>query len=189
MATATTVKPLSWLEVLKFCAAIQQWQCLPPTKDGRPYGASYFTNRAADWMTVLQNPSRKVAKKLIKATACSAPACETPLSENSTGDHIIPQRDDGTNSIENYAPMCKQHNSQKSAQDLLMWWASQNWPLAAMDRNLLCSYARLTYKHYTKTLSAIAPRSVRRLIHDYIKDELPSAQHSGNLIVSIRRYA
>lgn len=131
-------------EALIALYAIQTWQhALAP--DGGFYAAGYFRKRTNDlWETAIKRENRRVSLRLAKMPCI---VCGEALSENSTGDHIIPLSKGGPAGAQNYLPLCKSHNSSKGARDLFDWWQTrQGREVRELSPDVICCYSRLLYQ-------------------------------------------
>lgn len=73
--------------------------------------------------------------------------CGTVVPTNSTGDHPFSISEGGTQSIENFAPLCKSCSFSKGDKDLLEWWTEgRQRTISMLNLDALCVYLRLTYQ-------------------------------------------
>jgi hypothetical protein len=167
---------LTHSDALVVLYAAQQFLRIPPAEGGRPYGAGYFEGRRAEIMEALGRPSRGSAKRLLRRNECVS--CKTRVPPGSTGDHLIPLHDGGSDSIENHLPMCRCCNSSKGRKDLLEWWESKERGPLALGLDALTVYARLKFRWLWNYGTPLAPApayleaQLRRLLA-----ELPSDRH------------
>ena len=156
--------------------ATQQFLRIPPKEGGAFYGPGYFEDRRGEILEALGRPSRGASKRLLISNGCIA--CKAPVPAGSTGDHLIPLHDGGSDSIENHLPMCRSCNSSKGRKDLLEWWESKNRDPLALGLDALTIYARLKFRWLWNYGSPLAPAplylegQLRRLLA-----ELPSDRH------------
>lgn len=140
------------IDALARLYAIQGWLHLPLSPTGKPYGPGFIRNR--DWFSKLQWQNRRVSFRLRKYGYCLA--CNKPVSESSTGDHLVPVSLGGPDNASNYIPLCGKCNSLKGSKDFLKWWIYNGYDLKDLKTptvdgvpvlaDLLCAYARLTYQ-------------------------------------------
>ena len=130
-------------EALARLVAIHGFLMLPPARDGKPYGAGFFANR--DWFGALERENRRVSMRLVRYGRCLF--CDEPVSDESTGDHIIPKSRGGVTGLQNYLPLCRSHNSSKGDNDLLIWWFSKGKTMSSLHPDAVIAYARLTFQH------------------------------------------
>ena len=167
---------LSHSDALVVLYATQQFLRIPPKEGGLPYGPGYFDGRRAEILEALGRPSRGSAKRLLLSNGCVA--CKAPVPAGSTGDHLIPLHDGGSDSIENHLPMCRSCNSSKGRRDLLDWWESKDRDPLALGLDTLTLYARLKFRWLWNYGAPLAPvpayleSQVRRLLA-----ELPTGRH------------
>lgn len=124
--------PISNRRLLLQIAAIQAWR--------RP-GCSNLNLK--NWYQVLFSKNRQVTIRLIRKWKCFA--CGAGLAEGSTGDHLIALAEGGSDSIENFSPLCQPCNSSKGKIDLLVWWHTRGRKLNELSPDVLCAYARLRF--------------------------------------------
>lgn len=129
-------------EALVAIYAIQTW-LHARTPEGRTYSAGFFLSRTDYWEPALRKENRRVSLRLARQPCI---VCGEALSENSTGDHIIPLSKGGPPGATNYLPLCKSHNSSKGARDLFAWWQGRGGEVRELSPDVLCSYSRLLYQ-------------------------------------------
>ena len=141
-----------------FCLyALQQWECLPRTRDGGLYGAGYFYNTIFSVLQGLHQVSRDTTLKHLASPVCVI--CHTPIDLARTmGDHIIPRAKSGPDDVGNLLFLCKSHNASKGQKDLLVWWV-EHADFPPLPRQLLCLYARICwqYRHAMGWAGTAAP--------------------------------
>lgn len=168
--------PYSHPEMLVVLYGAQQFLWLPKTKEGCPYGPGYFHGRRMEFTGALGRPSRTGPRVFARTDRCVG--CGSPTTEDSAGDHIIPRSDGGSDSAENYLPMCRSCNSSKGRRDLLQWWDAKGRYPISLGLHLLVSYSRLKFQWiWTKgDPRAEAPGYLRRQVA-LLLEELPSYAH------------
>lgn len=167
-------------EALLTLYALQQWACLPNGRDGSPYGPSWFIHQAQGFVNGINVESRRVQLQLIDARRCFV--CKQLIDiTNSDGDHLIPIVHGGRNSLTNYVPICKGHNSSKGKKDLLEWWLFKGWPPQNLDRAVVCIYARLHWQLLVpEQLDVPAPPATQQFVAQ-LTATLPSPHHRNTL--------
>jgi len=112
---------------------------------GTEYGLPLLKRGFDSSQSSLRSASRNTVIRLASLGRCIN--CETSVPSNSTGNHLVPISKGGSQSIENFAPLCKSCNSSKGPRDLLEWWVSyQRKTIARLNLDALCVYLRLTYQ-------------------------------------------
>lgn len=160
---------LTNLHALLSLYALADWRSIVP-----PPGPGWF--RAYGLLTGITNDNRGVSLRLARQLTCIAFECDETLSENSTGDHIISLTSGGPASAENYMPLCGRCNSSKQGRDLLEWWWSKDWPFRFVPRDVLISYARLSYRHLHRMRQINGPASVALIAAvDELRSDLPTS--------------
>ncbi|MCS7096801.1 MAG: HNH endonuclease [Nitrososphaerota archaeon] len=102
----------------------------------------------------LMSPCRKTVIHLVKLGKCVS--CGLPVPEGS-GDHVIPISKGGTQSVENYIPLCRKCNSSKGSKDFLEWWISQGRQIEALNHDALIVYLRLKHRFFLNERTRLAP--------------------------------
>lgn len=170
---------LSHSDGLVVLYATQQFLRVPRLEGGRPYAPGYFRGRREEVLEALGRPLRGSVLRMVRSSLCVG--CRVPVSARSAGDHLIPLHDGGSDSAENYVPMCRSCNSSKGKRDLLEWWESKDRDPLALGLDTLTIYARLKFRWLWNDAGpavALAPApeyliaQVRRLLL-----ELPSLSH------------
>jgi len=129
-------------EALLLLHALQSWSRLGLSKDGRPYGPGFFDKR--NWIAGVRQDNRKVSLRLARLDACVR--CNRPLSQDSSGDHLVPLADGGPMGAHNYIPLCRSCNASKGRRDFLVWWARSGRSVAELPADVLASYSRLVFQ-------------------------------------------
>ena len=156
--------------------ALQQWESITQPKTG-PYKPSYFYNALEGVLHGLERPSRQTALRHIAENACTI--CQAPLDiTRSVLDHLMPTSRGGPDTLDNTCMLCPKCNSSKGAKDLLQWWADKHRNPLALDRRVLCLYARIYWQHTTSAaLQSFASDALKDFLTTRAMHTLPSPQH------------
>lgn len=161
---------------LLYLYALQQWSCLPLSKEGNPYSARWFINQRMGFFNGISRESRRSALRLIASSSCFSCGGKVNIAA-SAGDHLIPVVKGGKNSLSNYLPMCRSCNASKGKRDLLEWWVTKDRSPKELKPEVLCIYSRLHWQLLSDNdLNNNAPAYIEKFINLSI-DNLPSEEH------------
>lgn len=164
------------MTILDALARIHAVECFKTACDrsGKVYGPGFFGRR--DFRGNLSHENRRVAIDLIAMGTCLA--CGEPVPSSTTGDHIVPVSRGGPSGAQNYAPLCRSHNSSKGPRDFMDWWYSMGRRSTELPVRFLIAYARLKHQQCLRegTLQADAPASLSDAVADLMAS-LPTPSH------------
>lgn len=164
--------PVSWISALKRLSAIQGFLRAGSGPDGTPWGPGFIRKR--DWLKPLQAENRKVSKFLMSQPNCLA--CGRELSQQTTGDHIIPLAENGPDNATNYFPLCRYCNSSKGEKDLLSWFVEKQIDANKLTAHGICAYARLKYQSLDESQLQSPVPEFALMFLDQIMSLLPPGQ-------------
>jgi hypothetical protein len=108
-------------------------------------------------------------------------ACGALLATGTTGDHLIPSKLGGSDSANNYLPLCGRCNSSKGTIDFLEWWTVKKKRRATeLPHDVICAYSRLWWEHHeaANTLDDPAPPAMLAAVRE-LADRLPLAHRNA----------
>jgi len=152
-------------------------RCLPIESDGTlKYPISGILKRftPANWDNYNQRDIRDMAADQIRMKSCIF--CETPVSNRSTGDHLIPSSKGGKTTPDNWIALCRSHNSSKGPKDFIEWiHGFYGISLNLCPADIIMMYARLRYQSCSEisTLEQDAPEYIIEAIRDALREYLP----------------
>lgn len=164
--------------------ALQQWECLGLTREGRPYGPGFFPKAIPAILAGLNHLSRTTVLKHLATPVCLA--CALPIDLSKTrGDHLIPLARGGTESLENTLLLCRRCNSSKGTKDVLEWWLFLAREPFTLPRRVLVLYARLSWQRgvggHLPPPSWLIEFVAKRMV------PLPTATHQCSFLDSCRQ--
>lgn len=168
--------------LLYCCYAIQQWECLKQPLDS-PYRPGYFYNAIEGILHGLETTSRTTALRHHHTSTCIA--CDEPVDiTRSRLDHIMPLAKGGKEDLSNALVLCRSCNSSKGTKDLLDWWLWKARNPLALDRRVLCLYARIHWQEAALDwLRSPCSDLQRQFLATRVK-QLPTSQHHVTLYAS-----
>ncbi len=108
--------------------------------DGKIPRPGFFRN-VAPFNSAVRSNDRKNPQILTNLHACYA--CSKPVNPLAMGDHLIPKKIGGSDSVDNFGPMCPRCNSSKGTRDALEWLAGKkSFNLNTMNLEILVAYTR-----------------------------------------------
>jgi HNH endonuclease len=169
-------------EALLILFAVQHFRHAGKPPDGDFYGPRYFTNPTRNFLIGLRTENRRVSLRLIRQLNCAA--CSAALSEDSTGDHIIPLALGGPNGAQNYLPLCGACNSRKGTKDLMKWWHAEGRSAAEFHPDVICAYSRLMFQWLGHKLSLKADSHLETAARELLQS-LPTSNHASCLLLRV----
>jgi 5-methylcytosine-specific restriction endonuclease McrA len=165
-------RAISRLWALLAIYLLQDW--LRVAQNGHDSSPQWF--RRHGLLTAITSENRSVILRLARRTQCLA--CDEPIANDSTGDHLIAVANGGPASAENYIPLCRRCNVSKRTLDLLEWWQRRERSARELPPDVLACYVRLTYRHdhRTRTIAQSAPAYQLAAVRDLVA-ELPTIDH------------
>lgn len=140
-ATPTGVSAFTMYMAIGIVYQLQEFERAHCNKSDRGYyPPGFFFGKHR--LKGIKAESRKVIDRLARLHECIV--CSTPLSQNSTGDHVVALAKGGRNSLENFIPLCRNHNSSKGSKDLIEWAVDKGY-IDRFTPDVLCVYAREMY--------------------------------------------